>query len=139
MFGGYVWVIVVVFALVAAAVWLLLKKGDAVDERQKLYAQLAGLLDKWHLPRLAVIARDLAAMDLTGLIRDVRTLVSEVEQAEDKDAKMLELFAAHHKYSLGKRLERSDDRKYVLEQIVRHPQARAEVAELLKEHQQVKT
>ncbi len=123
-------VIVVLSAIVAmAVVAYFLRKDAAIDERQEKYSKLGGLLEKWQLTRLASIMHSVAALNLDAVIQKVRALVDSLEDDED----VLTMLAPNWFYQLPRRIKRAQDREKVLEEVVKDPDCRAKLAELLEE------
>jgi hypothetical protein len=115
----------------AAKSWL--KRDKATDKIQGAMVTASQILAGWKLPRLAKLVALAAVKDISGAIEGVRTLITEVLDADDKEAKMLELMEAHHQYAFPLRLARTDDRAWILDQVLRDPTARAELEEMLAE------
>lgn len=117
----------------AAKSWL--KRDKATDKIQGALVTASQVLAGWKLPRLAKLVALVAVKDVSGAIEGVRALITEVLDADDKEAKMLDLMAEHHRYAFPIRLARTDDRRWILEQVVQCPTARAELEAMLAERE----
>jgi len=84
-------IIVLVAAVAYLAVRLFLRTDKAVDLWQEDVAEFATFLASRKLTRLAAVFRSISAINITGTLRKIRALREEIMQAEDKEAKWLEL------------------------------------------------
>lgn len=135
--ASYILIVLLVIALCAVlANWATkswLKADKAGDKRQTALVTASQILAGWKLPRLSKLVALVAVRDVSGSIEGVRTLITEVLESPDREAKMLELMEEHHTYAFPLRLARTDDRKWILQQVVQCPTARAELEAMLAE------
>lgn len=118
--------------------WLVGSADKAVDERQEVYSRLGGLLDSWQLPRLGSICHKLAALNISGTIKEVRSLVDALMPGGMPDEKpMLDMLSKNFWHQLAKRFAGVEDRARIVKEALAHPETKAALIEALAAEKKV--
>lgn len=112
--------------------WLVGTVDPAVDERQEIYSRLGGFLDSWQLNRLGNIAHKIAAINISGTIKEVRSLVDTLMPGGVPDEKaILSMLSANFWHQLKKRFDSVEDRVKLVKEALAHADVRALIEEEL--------